>query len=103
MDKPREWVLVSRTVKLARVQIPIRSPLMTIRHIRPPLKKLSSSFLGGFFITELSAGSSPSAIAGRLSVTRFTRSICAGSSTIGSPIKIPPSIVMTSPMLQEIR
>ena len=39
-------------------------------------------FLGGDFIISCSTGSMPSANAGRLSVTKFTNSICAGNKNV---------------------
>ena len=86
-----------------RVESPIKIPLIKIFDISPSEKKLSSLDLGFSFITSSSAGSSPNAIAGRLSVTRFTRSICVGRRTRGSPERIPKNIVITSPILQESR
>ena len=69
-------------VKQPRVQSPISIPRRIILPKRPPLKKLSDSFLGGLCMTDFSPGSSPNATAGSPSVTRFTSSICAGKSTI---------------------
>ena len=50
---------------------------------------------------EWSAGLNPSAVAGKLSVTRFTHRSCTGISASGIPRRTVRKMLTTSPMFDE--
>lgn len=58
--------------------------------------------LGGFFITSLSGGLNPKAVAGGPSVTRFTHKSWTGISPSGMPIAAVRKMQATSPIFEEI-
>ena len=94
---------VSSIEKTAMVVRPISIPRNKITVSSPP-EKIESPLRRGFsVITSLSGGSSPSAMAGRPSVTRLISRIWMGSSGTGIPISMARNMVTTSPMLQESR
>jgi hypothetical protein len=61
----------------------------------------SRLFLGGTRMIEWSAGLKPSAVAGRLSVTRLTQSNWTGMSASGMPRSTVRKMLTTSPIFEE--
>lgn len=56
---------------------------------------------GGTRMMEWSGGLKPSAVAGKLSVTRLTHSSCTGISASGMPSRTVRKMLTTSPMFEE--
>ena len=60
-------------------------------------------FLGGRFIIFGSAGSTPKAVAGAPSVTKFIHKICTAIKGKGKPSNMAKKMINTSPELEESR
>src|SRR5690554_5818032 len=67
----------------------------------PSAKKLSFGSLGFFFITSLSPGSTPKAIAGNESVIKLIHNIWVGNRGTGQKNNTDRKIAITSPRLQD--
>ena len=82
---------------------PIIMPSNAISIPSPPENRLCFCAIGLRFIISGSTFSTPSAIAGSASVTRFTHKSCIGSSGVGRCITDAANMTRISPILQESR
>ncbi len=81
----------------------IRMETTAMRSLTGVVKTLSLGSRGGRSMMSGSGGSTPRAMAGRPSVTRFTHKIWMAVSGSGRPIRLATNMIKISPTLQERR